>query len=95
MRRGEAAARLENESEGEGRERCDEIADALVGERSVGDLEVCGACGEWDGDEAVWAMETGRDGGAVERDLPGRIVAKVEDEGCRSEWCEVEPRRRW
>jgi hypothetical protein len=40
MLRGEASAWLEDERKGEGRERCDEIADALIGERCVGDLDV-------------------------------------------------------
>ena len=43
-----------------------------------------GAGGDGDGYEAVVALLAGGDEGAVEGDVPGGVVAEVEDEGL---WC--------
>ena len=61
----------------------DEVADGLVGGLGVDDGYVCGAGGDGDGDEAVFAREACGDGGSVVGDLPGGVVAQVEDEGLR------------
>ena len=52
-------------AQGEGGECCEEIADALVGERGVGDLDVCGTGGKRDGDEAVLSVQACGEEGAV------------------------------
>jgi hypothetical protein len=61
------------------REGSEDEAEELVGGAMPGDVNDGPAGREWDGDEAVVALNKSGDEFAIARDTPGRVVAEIED----------------
>jgi hypothetical protein len=70
----------EGDEENDDGEERDGVAEGLVRGAGVGDGDAGWACGEGDGDEAVVALISCGAEGAVVCDVPGGVVAKVENE---------------
>ena len=69
------------EAEREKRKSGEREAEKLVGGAAPCDVNGGVAGREWEGDEAVIAMDVSGEQFTVARDAPGWVVAEIEDEG--------------
>jgi hypothetical protein len=82
------------QKEGEEGDGGDGIADGLVRGAGVGNVDAIGAGGDRDGEQTVLALVAGGDECSVEMNLPGGVVAEVENEDFWGDRAEIEVRGR-